>query len=137
MSKKKETEITESLEDIVFMPAFLSLPFAELHTPLFLAGTHLGTKLIPAGKKGLTLQYAWAEKKLLVGWNGKLAIIPDSNIASLTVEDPTVISQLLGTEVVIPKSTYQKPIVVTAGPVPMRQGVAVTAQVSDPSRGMK
>jgi hypothetical protein len=60
------------------------LEFAELHTPLFLNGKNFGMKLIPGKTSGLTLAYNRAEKELLVSWMDKTAIIPSSNVVSMT-----------------------------------------------------
>lgn len=64
----------------------LELSFAELHNPLFLGGTNWGLKLQPnMGSKGkLELAYDRVEKELLIKANGKIAIIPTSNVASMT-----------------------------------------------------
>lgn len=61
----------------------INLEFAELQTPLFLAGTNHGTKL-SVDKRPVVLIYDREEKELLVYFNKKLAIIPASNIASMT-----------------------------------------------------
>lgn len=62
----------------------IDLEFAELHNPLFLAGTNLQMKLDPTKRTGLKLIYDRAEKELLVSYNGKTAIVPASNVASMT-----------------------------------------------------
>jgi hypothetical protein len=62
----------------------IALSYAELHNPLFLSGTNHGQKL-QQGAKGIDLQYDRKEKELLVLFNGKLAIIPSSNVASMTL----------------------------------------------------
>jgi hypothetical protein len=66
----------------------ISLDFAELHNPLFLAGTNLNLKLDPVNRKGLILSYDREEKELLVEFNGKVAIIPSSNVSSMTPTSP-------------------------------------------------
>lgn len=66
----------------------LDLEFAELHNPLFLAGTNLQMKLDPTKRSGLTLVYDRAEKELLVTYNGKVAIVPASNVSSMTPHGP-------------------------------------------------
>jgi hypothetical protein len=63
----------------------IALKFAELHTPLFLAGTNLGLKLNPRERKGLEIEYDRAEKELWVHWNGGMAIVPSTNVASMTL----------------------------------------------------
>lgn len=62
----------------------IELSFAELHNPLFLAGTNLQMKLQPEKRTGLKLTYDRAEKELLVEWQGQTAIVPSSNISSMT-----------------------------------------------------
>lgn len=80
----------------------IELEFAELHNPLFLNGTNLGMKLTPALKGGLKIAYDRTEKELLVQFNGKTAIVPVSNVSSMTpvakaaqapVEQPKSIQQ--------------------------------------------
>jgi hypothetical protein len=75
----------------------IDIDFAELHTALFLNGTNLQMKLYTEGARkdnkgttihgraGLTLRYDRAEKELLVTFNGVTAIIPSSNVASMTL----------------------------------------------------
>lgn len=65
----------------------INLKFAELHAPLFLAGTNLAMKLDPTKRHGLTLTYDRAEKELIVGWAGQEAIVPVSNVASMTAAE--------------------------------------------------
>lgn len=62
----------------------IELSFAELHNPLFLAGTNLQMKLIPEKRSGLKLFYDREEKELLVEWQGETAIVPSSNVSSMT-----------------------------------------------------
>lgn len=56
--------------------------YAELHTPLFLAGTNLGQKLDPHKRRGLIMVFDDDKKRLIVTWNGKHANIPEANVAS-------------------------------------------------------
>ncbi len=65
----------------------IDLKFAELHSPLFLAGTNLQLKLDPTKRTGLKLVYDRAEKELLVTWNGETAIVPTTNVSSMTPAD--------------------------------------------------
>ncbi len=62
----------------------IELRFAELHSPLFLAGTNLQMKLDPRNRTGLSLVYDRAEKELLVTYNDAMAIVPISNVSSMT-----------------------------------------------------
>jgi hypothetical protein len=63
----------------------IDIKYAELHNPLFLAGTNLQTKLDPSNSKyaAIRMQYDRVEKELLVYWNGVVGIIPSSNIACM------------------------------------------------------
>ena len=90
--------------------AKIELKFAELHTALFLCGKNHGMKLDPTKQMGLSLIYDRGEKELLVGWSGQEAIIPLSNVVSMTAGEPK-----------------RKPAVVQNAPV------RPTAQVSTPT----
>ena len=63
----------------------IELKFAELHTPLFLAGTNLNVKLMPDKRQGLKIAYDRDHKELHVTYNGETGIIPSSNIVSMVV----------------------------------------------------
>lgn len=68
----------------------LDVDFAELHNPLFLAGTNLGLKLDMHKRQGVRLEFCRNSRFLLVHFNNKVAMIPESNISSMTpknVED--------------------------------------------------
>ena len=66
----------------------ININFAELHNALFLGGKNFGLKLDPSRYAGLKLKYDRAEKELLVSWQKETAIIPSSNIASMTEGKP-------------------------------------------------
>ena len=70
----------------------LNLKFAELHGPLFLSGVNFGNKLDIAKRSDLKLCYDRDNQELLVTFKSTLAIIPSSNIVSMTPQDnqPTV-----------------------------------------------
>jgi hypothetical protein len=55
--------------------------YAELHSPIFLAGTNLGAKLDPTKRTGLTLNFDEDKKRLIVGWNGEKGCVPEPNCA--------------------------------------------------------
>lgn len=61
----------------------ITLKFAELHNPLFLAGKNHGMKLDPGRFAGMKLLYNRAEKELIVEWEGERGIIPSSNISCM------------------------------------------------------
>ena len=65
----------------------IAVKFASLHNPLFLAGTNLQDKLDPTKRQGMILTYDRVEKELLVQFNGEVALVPSSNIASVIPSD--------------------------------------------------
>lgn len=76
----------------------IKIRFAELHTPLFLAGTNLTAKLdtVNNNRREIFLQYDTEMAKLHVVFNEHLCLIPDGNIASMTVDDPTALLYAFG-----------------------------------------
>jgi hypothetical protein len=66
----------------------LELKFAELHSPLFLAGCNLSVKLDPARRVGLELNYIRKFGELHVKWNGETAMVPVTNIVSMVAGSP-------------------------------------------------
>lgn len=60
----------------------VKLEFAEIISPLFLGRKNHGLKL--SNTAGMNLVYDRTEKELLVTFNGKTAIVPSSNVASMT-----------------------------------------------------
>lgn len=62
----------------------INLCFAELHTPLFLGGRNFGLKLDNDKFSGLGLVYDQTEKELWITNEGKTAIVPTSNVVSMT-----------------------------------------------------
>ena len=57
--------------------------FIELHTPLFLAGTNLGTKLDISKRTTVTLAYHKDIDLVVVNYNEGMALIPLSNVVSM------------------------------------------------------
>lgn len=101
----------------------IELCFAELHTPLFLGGTNWGHKLdaMKNSKGKITLFYDRAEKELIVGAAGRIAIIPTSNVVSMTpieiAEIDALAEKIKEAQVELGKPTiYNKP-----GPKPKAQ----------------
>lgn len=89
----------------------IPLDFAELHNALFLNGSNLQMKLDPKNKQGLILVYDRTEKELIVTYNGKIAIIPSSNVSSMTPSDPNVLGQVKTASMPQPKAyTHKGPI---------------------------
>lgn len=74
----------------------IEVEFAELHNPLFLNGTNLQMKLDPTRRPNLTLIYDRSEKELLVYYFGKLAIVPTSNVGSMTISDAKSLGDVPG-----------------------------------------
>ena len=64
----------------------VDIDLAELHNPLFLGGVNWGNKLLKRQAKGtLELTYDRKEKELIVKFNKFTAIIPNSNVSSMTI----------------------------------------------------
>lgn len=100
----------------------IELKFAELQTPLFLSGTNHGLK-IDNVKRSVRLVYDRAEKELHVLHAGEVAIIPTTNVVSMT----PVNSNELGYTAVEKKAAPQAPST-------NKTNGKVKAQVSDPVR---
>jgi hypothetical protein len=110
---------------------FVDLKYVELHDGLFLAGKNLGTKLDPKQITGLTLKWDMQSQELVVAYNGQVSIT-STNCKSRVPVNPTD----FGIDWVTPGAQpFSR--VVTAGSQPMVANVSRTAQVSDPTRGMK
>ncbi len=58
-----------------------SVEYAELQTVLFLSGTNLGQKLDPTKRSGLGLVFDNEKKRLIVSYSGKIAQVPEPNVA--------------------------------------------------------
>lgn len=59
------------------------LKYAELHSPLFLAGTNLQMKLDIDKRRGLVMEYNKEDKELKVTWAGETAILPCTSVFSM------------------------------------------------------
>lgn len=105
-----------------------------LHNPLFLAGSNLGNKLDIKGRfNGLKLFYDPKHGRYVITFNGAGKFIHESNVAD---SEPINVADLgLDTTKDITPEVKTPPRVQTAGPAPMRKGIARTAQVGDPTRG--
>ena len=112
----------------------IELVFAELHTALFLAGTNLGLKLNKTHtglgqRTGLHLIYDREEKELLVYWNKSLAIVPSTNVASMTPANPEVLGDL-------PAELDVKPVMaITPRPNQTLKEVATTVNTTKTKSG--
>lgn len=112
----------------------LKLTFAELHTPLFLGGKNLGLKLSNTPLTNLDLVYDQIEKELWVTYNGKIGIIPTSNVVSMTPHTVSLIKndeELCGVEVEKPKEP--KPLHPMKRPKKIQGHDYSDAQVSTPT----
>lgn len=80
-----------------------SIKWAELHSPLFLAGANLGAKLDPTKKTGLSMEYHEEKRHLYVGYNGHTARVPEPSILSMVegIIAPRVHAQTVPTGVPI------------------------------------
>jgi hypothetical protein len=92
------------------------IKWAELHAPLFLAGTNLQQKLDPTkGRAGLKMEYDEVKRHLYVTWNGQTARIPETSVLSMVERMPVAVEQALDTS---------RPIIAT---------LPIEAQVSTPT----
>lgn len=68
----------------------VKVEYAQLHTPLFLAGTNLSEKLDTRDlkRRGLALHFDENKRRLIVQYNGRTANIPEGNVASFVLPDP-------------------------------------------------
>ncbi len=66
------------------MIPIVDMKFVELHSPLFHSGTNLGSKLEPAKRQSLALQFD-SKKELLYVWlNHHVSVLPLSSVHSMT-----------------------------------------------------
>jgi hypothetical protein len=76
----------------------INIKFCDLHTPLFMAGTNMGTKLDITKRAGLMMAYSYENQELIVWFNNQISTIPASNLVSkmpvnisdLGYEKPTI-----------------------------------------------
>lgn len=112
----------------------IKLKFAELHTPLFLAGTNFGVKLDNV-RRPIDLIYDRKEKELILHYNGQIAIIPASNVATMTPTHPGEMAALYWPEQVHAKEQEHKQpqMAVPTPPIVKRSPGRQKAQVSTPT----
>lgn len=60
-----------------------SIIWAELHSPIFLAGTNLGQKLDPTKRTGLAMNYDEDKRHMYVTYNSCTARVPEPSILSM------------------------------------------------------
>lgn len=108
----------------------VNLTYLELHNPLFLSG-NLGAKIDPKNKGGIKMEYDFELVSAIVQYGGRIALIPSSNIASMTL-DPAVAADVLG----IKSSTVTPKLAPEEKPFKSHPSVADIsnkAQVSNPT----
>jgi hypothetical protein len=112
----------------------LNIKFAELAVPLFHAGINLSSKL-ETGKRGVKLEYDVVRGFLYVTVNNKTALIPYSNIASMSLPDEQPV-HAEATPKPIAKSASVPLASPRAAAIPTTPAAktASPAQVSDPVR---
>lgn len=103
----------------------IDIKTAELHNPLFLGGVNFQMKLDISKRVGTTMTYDRVEKELIVTYNGNVAIIPSSNVASMCPVNPADV----GVAVQAPSRTHK-----TLSPAIVAPVGKAKAQVSDPTR---
>ena len=54
--------------------------WAELHSPIFLAGTNLSQKLDPKKRTGLKMEFDETKRHLYVTWNGMTGRVPEASV---------------------------------------------------------
>lgn len=121
--------------------SLIEIAQAQLHDPIHLSGTNLGSTLIAdtrapgqmpvAGRRtGLRLLLNMASDHLFVIFNGQTMMMKN-NVKGVIPIDPKDFGIMdAGVEV--------KPVVKVSGKaVPMRANIAEIAQVGDPTRGIK
>jgi hypothetical protein len=59
------------------------IEWAELHAPLFLAGTNLQQKLDPKKRTGLVMEYDEDKRHLYVMYNECVARVPETSVLSM------------------------------------------------------
>lgn len=103
---------------------FLKIPiaFAELHNPLFLSGKNHKQKLYSSDMR---LVFDTDADKLFVCYNDQIAIIPSTNVSSLTPKNPEIFMSMFA-DIKISKS--KRTHINHSAKLDMRH-----AQVSDPS----
>jgi hypothetical protein len=103
------------------------LVFAQLHNPLFLSGKNFKEKLYITGADRVDKMFFDTElKQLLVLYKDSIAVIPESNISSMTPLDAAPFKELFEKEVIAPRPKK------THTSHPMKLNIP-SAQVSDPS----
>lgn len=108
----------------------IPLKSMTLQGPLFLSGTNLGTKL-DAKKAGL--QMFRASGYYVISFNGTGRFIESANVADA---EPVSFADL-GLDFEPGPQTSAPPLVVTQGSAPIRKNISQSAQVGDPTRGIK
>lgn len=66
------------------MANLIPIQIAQLHSPIFVGGKNFSDKLQPLLIAGLQINYDRKEKELLIDYKGIKAIVPATNIVSMT-----------------------------------------------------
>lgn len=66
------------------------IKWAELHSPIFLAGTNLQAKLDPDKREGLKLEFDEEKRHLYVSYKGETSRVPEPSILSMVEGSPKV-----------------------------------------------
>lgn len=74
------------------------IEWAELHAPLFLAGTNLGQKLDPKKRTGLKMIYDEDKRHLYVIYNAQMARVPETSVLSMVERSNGKVAQLVERE---------------------------------------
>ena len=112
----------------------IELEFAELHNPLFLAGTNLQMKLDPKKRSGMVLRYDLDNQQLLVYWQERLAIVPSSNVSSMTPVNARIFGILPGEKLGAPGATsIAKKIATPTTPKPIEHPKPMSKQTPQAS----
>lgn len=96
----------------------IAIELANLHSPHFhmsgIGGKNMGDKLDVRSARDIKIEWNTETKQLEVSWNGRIGLIPESNIKSMFPQEATVI------EMPVNKSS------------PIRKETRSTAQVETP-----
>lgn len=87
--------------------ARINLSFVEVHNPLFVNGTNLGTKINVAQRQAIA-QYDTEISCLRLYFKGKTTLVPSSNIASMDAIEEQAPAQVAQPETVLPPALAKR-----------------------------
>lgn len=102
----------------------IAIESADLHNPIFLAGTNLQKKLDPSKRMGLQLTYDMDKEHLLVHYKSRVLIVPLANVSGMDVPESLVY---------LFAPAEDQPAVRAAAPMSTFPGGKIKAQVSSPT----